>query len=584
MIEEINDWKMDLIWYERVPSHHAYDNEMYKTEIESLKAVDPRVMVFQGDAGLTLLCWLHKYKMFGPNHAIFILKFSDSNTDTVTVPDFLSDWCSPEMVREILNHTFIFGETNRADIERNISDDTGNTWAEFDNDIQSRVADVEKAVWIYEGRKYLYYDLMLFTGFVLDEAERLLNLQNDSLFNWSIESENFKQNGQFIGDIFKEAIFNVKVVGMRGIYDFDRNSTQNWRGYTPITINQLSTKRDKFDIKLVQVAIYSNVLANDTPRLTIFNDKIYWATPDGKPPFDRVQIKPFEPSIYKFRLNLALIAFTMVGSIILVGFLFHRKLHRILEMNLIVTGIVICNIHIYLLPLRDAEPFAFHCSLLGTFFVLGISIFLLSLWSVLERQLKIISNFAMAIERNKNYRPKRLKMFSKERLILAISIAAITILDISFLLSSPFKSHDMEITPERSFGYRVLDLEAEKSCIFDFNLTSIAFIGIISIFIWTALLKSILICYETNKLKKSIELATPRKDSCLELETLTIEQVPPDFGQFYTFVISLIIGACLVLLLLPKQTYLITAFLSLFLTIGTIFIVYLRTEKDLAIQ
>ena len=247
MMEGITNRKMELIWYERVPYYFNYDNDIYETTMQSLQMVDPRVIVFLGDSSLTLFCWLHRYKIYGPNRVIFVVNYADSNANTIQVPSYVSEWCSSEMIRQVMNHTFVYGEANRADLSKNVPDSVGMTWAKFNKEIHQRAEDIENVVWLFEAGKFLFYDLMLFTGFMLDEAERLLNLNNDSLINWSVGSKNFKQNGRFLSEIFKKAIFNVEVVGMRGNYAFLNSSKQlENSGSTPIIVGQVSTFIENF--------------------------------------------------------------------------------------------------------------------------------------------------------------------------------------------------------------------------------------------------------------------------------------------------------------------------------------------------
>ena len=192
-IKEAQVMQMDLILYEKVPYNWNYNEHDYRRAIESLAGADPRVIVFQGDFGYTFMCWLHRFKLFGPNYAIFVERYTNTNTDEITIPDYLTEWCTVEMVREVLNLSFVYGESNRADLSKDIPDDAGMTWKAWESEIRNRVDDIDNAVFIYESAKYFYYDLILYIGFMLNEAERILNEQNDTLLNWSIDTLKFKQ-------------------------------------------------------------------------------------------------------------------------------------------------------------------------------------------------------------------------------------------------------------------------------------------------------------------------------------------------------------------------------------------------------
>ena len=580
MIEEIEHWNLDLIWHESIPAHYDYSSTDFQRVLESLRAADPRVMIFLGDSSVILFCWLHKFKLFGPNHSIFTIEFADINGDTISIPQHVSDWCTVEMVREVMNRSFVFGEFNRADLFIDDPDQTGNTWSNFDSTIREQVADVEKAVWIYEGRKYLYYDLILFTGFVLDEAERLLNLRNDSLINWSVGSKRFKQNGQFISHIFKEAIFNVKVVGMRGTYDFDRNSTINSNGFTPISIRQTLSTNSTVNSLKIGVHHRSNV---EKPMLEIFEDRIVWGTADGKAHFDMVHVIRKEVTTFPISIGFTFMGLSFITLSIFLFSYFYRKFYKIMELNFITFGIILANCQVFLLPLRNMEPVTLHCSLFAAFFMLGIGFCSTALWSLLERQLKIMR---ITFSNNKPIKRKPLRKFTITRIFMIISMAIMAIGIVIFINSSPFTLINHEFEMANSIGKREVILKIEQNCRMELNFLNKVTIGIIIFIISIFIIKSISICFKINQIKKKLKnipniVQSPRRLGT-RATSFPFQQNDRLAGheKFFSFLFSLIVSATLILLLRPLHTLMITSVSTLLLTIGGIVLILLHNQLD----
>ena len=565
MMDEIQEMDMELIWFEQVPFYFEYNEEAYERAMESLVEADPRVIVFQGDAGYAPLCWFHRYGLYGPTHAIFIVRYADSINKTISIPDYVSEWCTIDMVLDMMNHTFVYGENNRADLLENEADDVGMTLEKWNDEIHTRVEDIESAVWLYESSKFLYYDLMLFTGFMLDEAERLLRLKNDSLINWSVGSENFQQNGKFISDIFKQAIFNVRVVGMRGIYSFDENLGWNSFGSTPITIQEISTFKDRIDIDLETVAIFNHSSMESNQRVTIFYDNISWGTVDGKPPFDRVQIIQINVPSLNFIAIAILMAFVAVLMLITLFRLFYRKYFNQLEINLFVIGVFTCNLHIFMLPIRDVEPVDQHCSLLAAFIMFGTSMCFLSMWSLLERQLSNISKFTMAIQSNQrtSIGTSGRKM-TKKRLLMAICIVIVKILAILFVTLPTVDSIGHQLSLDDTFNRRQVNLPTRKDCLLKANTSSMAIVCSNVAILVPAMLRSLVVTFKIRNLKKSFYtlMANRRYSNRPQIS------IPIDNGYLFIFMLTLVMATALIFPLVPTYIFYVTSFSSLLLVSG----------------
>ena len=564
---------LDLIWHERVPYYLEYNNDSYERAMESLRAADPRVIVFQGDAGICFFCWLYRYQLYGPNRAIFVGPFADSNAKTIIIPEYVSEWCNEDMVRTVMNNTFIYGEHNRGDLYPHVPDDSGMTLAKFKEDIGKKVDQIENWVYLYEPAKFFYYDLMLFTGMVLNEAERLLISNNDSLINWSVGSDNFQENGQLISDIFKEAIFNVKVVGMRGIYGFDREPTLNSRGFTPIKIEQTFFQPDDFAVHSKVVAIFDHTVKEENERLTIANDQLHWSTLDGKPPFDRVQMKPIEVKNLNPSVVYAMIA-VAIGNCLILGFFYvKRKLFKILEINLITFSLLIGNGHIFLLPLRDIEPIASHCSILTALFLCGFGIYFIGLWSLLEKQLQEISTMA------KDVNSKRISLPASSQNALAnnklirlsllwIAVATLLAMSVAFAVQSPFQSIGQQLTMEDTFGQRQVEFSTRKSCVAHFDIATIVAISIIIANVATSAIKSIFVSFQIQFIKKTVKLQI-RSSNTKRMSSIYFEE-PRNNRHSFVFLFTLTLATALIAVLIPEQMFYISSLATIALDFGSI--------------
>ena len=584
MIQELESSQMEMLWYERVPYYMSYTDEAFKATYESLRDADPRVIVASLDAGYATLCWLHRYRLFGPNYAIFIIKYADSNTYMINIPDYISHMCTVEMVREVMNHSFVYGSTNRADIFKNIPDDVGMTWAKFEEDIHNRVYDAHNAFWIYESCKYWYYDLFVYLGMMMNEVEGILKLRNDSLANWSMNSDNYKQNSEYIIDLMKDVMYNIKVVGMRGTYAFQRNTTLNTGGFTPITVMQLFTFPNRSDVRQELVAYYdsSKPVAK---RLEIYSEKIIWTTLDGKPPFDRVQIKRIDVHSLEMEGMIVLMVIAIAVSVANMVPLLRHSSYRSMENILIISGVLICMSHVFLLPLRDIEPIALHCSIFAGLILIGLSTFFIGMWVKLEVQFLIcqqwlkqsltggigvsVSAEGMTSSRNSNGNSFQLPKIQKIT-IYACQLSNI-VLGCLFILSSPIQAIGNEATLATTFAHREVTLSTHRTCTLTMHIFSLVTlllnIGIVSIVV----LKSLFVAYEIQIVKRKMKTLKPktRKQAVLSQKNAAVK----DSGHFLGFILTILIGFALVLALVKAKSFYITAVSSL--TVGVIAIVML---------
>ena len=84
------------------------------------------------------------------------------------------------------------------------------------------------------------YDTALIALMSLGEAERILRQSyNSTLSEWTTETLNFKEKGDFIVNVLKQAVGQIKIHGMAGFYGFDSETMKNLNGFQPIVFFQV---------------------------------------------------------------------------------------------------------------------------------------------------------------------------------------------------------------------------------------------------------------------------------------------------------------------------------------------------------
>ena len=296
---------MSLSWIGKV-SHSGVDYDEMDQNFQDLASTDPRVIVVNADLGASKACWLHKYKLFGPNYVLFFTYFSDIHP-TPFVPDDLKSWCSLEMINEVLVGAFFYGDSFRSETFGNemVQDSTGLSTKQFDDNLRNMIENPEEIpFWGYW--RLLPYEVTLMAGFVLNETEHILNERNNqTLLDWVLGSENFQSNGLVFLEILKEALFKVKFNGQRGFYNFDRKTKVNSNGYTPVSFTQLQGH-----LRKATVVAYYQSNATNTAKMKFRNELLWWRTKNGLIPNDSVitvinRIEPLSKELFAFYMTIA---------------------------------------------------------------------------------------------------------------------------------------------------------------------------------------------------------------------------------------------------------------------------------------
>ena len=537
--------KIDLIWFEQVPYYRSYNDADWERAMESLVAADPRIIIYDGEAGYAPMCWFYRYKIYGPNYAVILIHWVDSNTDAIRIPDYIKHWCTVDMVRHTINSSFIYGETGKGTLHPEQLDSLNFTGALMEDELDRRVQDIENIQWLHN--KYSYYDCIMFAGFMLNEAERLLRLQNDSLINWTVDSEKFKQNGEYIVNLMKDAIYNIRVVGLRGIYDFYKNTSLNTGGGTPTPIYQCTSHPT--NATQVRPVVFDG--SELVPGV------LKWEP--GAQPFDRVQINKL---LVRSQQIVAIIVLGVISAIIIivmVVFVIVKKPPFSMGRTLLIFGVLIANFPIFLFDLLDVEPVSLHCSIVASLFGCGLSICFLGIWLVLETQLKIHDNFSARLRSKVDFTIPELAKSTMEKISIVVLILIFALLAALFVISMPFKTVKNEATLQMTFGKREIDLSTQVECKLALKVFSMVIIGITIAIDLLIILKTILVAYQIHLLKKQNAILMKKRKS----KSKQPMKQPKDSVNIFIIFVTLIIATVLLLLLIGKYAAFVIAVTSM---------------------
>ena len=302
--DEIAKTNISVIWYETV-DFWEYNEDEYRAMMESLIQKDPRVIIVNGNSGIFKACWFHRYKMYGPNYVFLFLTNSEFGVYQ-KIPDQVSDWCTPAMVAEVLKSSFVYGESIKQESYGFGTDSVGYTYGEWLSDLKSLMHSPETHFnWDYA--RLMSHELSVYSGFFIDGVEKVLNAENDTLGNWHVGSENFQRNPKKLIKVFEDVIYSIRVEGLKGSYEFERKTKRNSKGFCPSSIFRMTLDVRSATVSSKVFGVYES-MREPGNRLQHLNTDFKWATPDGKPPFDKVKIS-------KTRLETV----SLIGAIILWG-------------------------------------------------------------------------------------------------------------------------------------------------------------------------------------------------------------------------------------------------------------------------
>ena len=374
---------------------------------------------------------------------------------------------------------------------------------------------------------------------------------------------------------------NIRVVGLRGTYEFKDSLNSN--GFTPLDIFQVLTQPDSLTIKQHNVAIYDSSKSIGK-RLQMSNSgSIHWNTPDGKPPFDRIQIKKIEISLFRLEVLIVWIVITAGLCIAMLVLIMVKPQLRTFGNILLSFGAITCNCHIFLLPLRNVEPVAFHCSLFGALILAGVSTGFVAMWEMIDFQLKEIQH-AIASITGRQIFGKKFCRTKLEIVLFAVVEVGVLLCALLFVLSSPVESDKERVTTDITFGRREIEMSTRRTCHLVTNTFPSVVIAITLSIVLTIIIKTILDIFNIRIYKKKLEeLQKKRMNNTLKIAKHI------NFGPFFSVKLTIIIATLLVLLLIEQYAFYATAFASnaiavivLFLLIKSIKLVNSQIEPRVA--
>ena len=294
------------------PKLANYGGENVKDVIkvmDELKGQETRIIIGHTNKHVDLSCWLYRYGMYGPQYVVLGTKWRMFNPDQAIIPDYLP-WCTIAMLKDVVGSWIYFGTGNPVDIYgSNYTDSLGNTNQEVVNQLEQEIIDItsygNRDVWWRE-----CYDSTIITLSTVGEAERILQQKyNSTLSEWTIDSENYDNNGQTIVEIFREAIHQIEVRGSSGFYNYNPITMKNSDGFKPEIFYQ-PRYEDNERTSLVQVPV-SYYKSNDRSLVSMNGGFLFGGS--SKIPNDNVLAFSYEVSLLPDWTYILICTLSLVG-------------------------------------------------------------------------------------------------------------------------------------------------------------------------------------------------------------------------------------------------------------------------------
>ena len=232
--------------------------EQIKTAMETLVELEARVILVHVENAVPISCWLHRYGIYGPNYVFFGSTWLIFDPEEVTIPDYLH-WCTKDMLKEVVESWIYFGMGFMKEVYGNdYIDSLGLTFRNVVDVLDKNIVDSTliqtRDIWWPQ-----CYDPTLVALYVVGEAEQILNKKfNSTLSEWTTDSVNFRENGQIISNVFKEAIYQIEVHGTLGFYDFNKETKANTEGLKPNMFYQARLYSNGTFQKAIPVVYYDD--------------------------------------------------------------------------------------------------------------------------------------------------------------------------------------------------------------------------------------------------------------------------------------------------------------------------------------
>ena len=252
--------------------------------IGELAAMDnPRVFVIISVIKAPTACYLYKHGLYGPD--IVLLWPGDgffTAGDNPGVPN-----CTQAMVAEVLKSIIFFSHGSDFDLGKPVRDSLGLLPSEYEGHLKANLDKPEETWKWFFWRRYCYSPIEA-TAHILQRVDERLGLINDTIGNWTANSDNFRRNPSFIENIMKDTFNNFEYEGLRsntlmgpaGFYQMQQNNNSAW---SPVPVS----------------AFYP-----DTQTYEVISP-LKWRTLNGQPPLDRIHYNHImEPLVPRYSVGI----------------------------------------------------------------------------------------------------------------------------------------------------------------------------------------------------------------------------------------------------------------------------------------
>ena len=350
------------------------DPKFYDKAAVELAQQNPRVVFILSSVSTFTACSLYKAGLYGSNMVFIftgISMFYPNNP--IRSPN-----CTNHMLAEVLRSVIILKPAAPIDVDPKFEDEIGMSGSEYDFLLKTAINDENAQVqrsWF--NWRSSFYSEAVGVALVVDEIEKKLQVQNDSILNWMTNGENFNSHGRFIRDLFHEEFTNFHY---KGLNTFENHSINANNGLTAIYQIQQGdpTSDESISFTPVPVAIH-NGFSNDYKTL----NALKWRTHDKQPPKDSVitikreiRVLPLAFTISTIIVSILSMVVTFTTVKILInkdqsGLMFDLKIKKFSVA--IGFGIFLISLAIISLSLIDfIKPHSISCMISTPLLILGI--------------------------------------------------------------------------------------------------------------------------------------------------------------------------------------------------------------------
>ena len=383
MFPKFDSAGLELVHLTKLNFHRPAEEleKMIDQSMFELKMSGANIIFFHSDYKILFACWLYKFELYH-NKFIFASAWSLWNPETVNIPEMVSGWCTRDMLKAVVKAWSFesFGWISEV-LGNDYIDDSGLTSGEFTEKMSNKIFEPYKSG-SWKTWSAGCYDLAYFSGLIVDNMEKSLRNSSSSLQDWAVGGENFQQNPSFIQDLMLEMIYKVDFKGQMTVVDIDEKTNRNSNGWSPVIFRQ-TFQNDDGNFQSETVAYYR---CSDSSFFNL-NGGFRWATRDGKPPRDQIQIvhrkvAPTSPQSY---IVFSIFSISIIATAVVLFFEFPCRKSRYEECNIpksnriLLFALVLLAAHTFAIPFTIGQNMVLSCSFSFACSVLGFSLCLNSM-------------------------------------------------------------------------------------------------------------------------------------------------------------------------------------------------------------